>query len=461
MNTAVVLAAGKGTRLRSATPKVLHTVAGRSLLEWVLEALRPLQLDRIVVVVGHEADQVTVHAQSLAVPGLTCVTQHQQLGTGHAVRVALESGALDEARQVMVVAGDVPAVTTASLRRGMQQRGDAAAAVLTTRLPDPSGYGRIVRDGESIAAIIEHRDATPEQLDIDEINTGLFTFDAAALRDALARINRDNAQGEEYLTDTVALLADEGGVIGLPVDADEVGGVNDRVQLAHVEVLLRQRILEGLMRDGVRVVDPGATYVDAAVVVEPDAILLPGVMLHGDTHIGAGATIGPHSRLTDTRVETDATVAYTVAVDAQIGPRAQVGPYTHLRAGTVLHADSKAGGFVETKNAVIGEGSKVPHLSYVGDADLGRNVNFGAGAITVNYDGFSKFQTTIGDGAFVGSDTMLVAPIEIGEGAYVGAGSTVTTDVPADALAFERGQRRTIDGWAARRRDRHEQGDQP
>ncbi len=461
MNTAVVLAAGKGTRLRSATPKVLHTVAGRSLLEWVLEALRPLQLDRIVVVVGHEADQVTVHAQSLAVPGLTCVTQHQQLGTGHAVRVALESGALDEARQVMVVAGDVPAVTTASLRRGMQQRGDAAAAVLTTRLPDPSGYGRIVRDGESIAAIIEHGDATPEQLDIDEVNTGLFTFDAGALRDALARINRDNAQGEEYLTDTVALLADEAGVIGVPVDADEVGGVNDRVQLAHVEVLLRQRILEGLMRDGVRVVDPGATYVDAAVVVEPDAILLPGVMLHGDTHIGAGATIGPHSRLTDTRVETDATVAYTVAVDAQIGPRAQVGPYTHLRAGTVLHADSKAGGFVETKNAVIGEGSKVPHLSYVGDADLGRNVNFGAGAITVNYDGFSKFQTTIGDGAFVGSDTMLVAPIEIGEGAYVGAGSTVTTDVPADALAFERGQRRTIDGWAARRRDRHEQGDQP
>lgn len=461
MNTAVVLAAGKGTRLRSATPKVLHTVAGRSLLEWVLEALRPLQLDRIVVVVGHEADQVTAHAQSLAVPGLTCVTQHQQLGTGHAVRVALESGALDEARQVMVVAGDVPAVTTASLRRGMQQRGDAAAAVLTTRLPDPSGYGRILRDGESVAAIIEHGDATPEQLDIDEINTGLFTFDAAALRDALARINRDNAQGEEYLTDTVALLADEAGVIGVPVDADEVGGVNDRVQLAHVEVLLRQRILEGLMRDGVRVVDPGATYVDAAVVVEPDAILLPGVMLHGDTHIGAGATIGPHSRLTDTRVETDATVAYTVAVDAQIGPRAQVGPYTHLRAGTVLHADSKAGGFVETKNAVIGEGSKVPHLSYVGDADLGRNVNFGAGAITVNYDGFSKFQTTIGDGAFVGSDTMLVAPIEIGEGAYVGAGSTVTTDVPADALAFERGQRRTIDGWAARRRDRHEQGEQP
>lgn len=461
MNTAVVLAAGKGTRLRSATPKVLHTVAGRSLLEWVLEALRPLQLDRIVVVVGHEADQVTAHAQSLAVPGLTCVTQHQQLGTGHAVRVALESGALDEARQVMVVAGDVPAVTTASLRRGMQQRGDAAAAVLTTRLPDPSGYGRILRDGESVAAIIEHGDATPEQLDIDEVNTGLFTFDAAALRDALARINRDNAQGEEYLTDTVALLADEAGVIGVPVDADEVGGVNDRVQLAHVEVLLRQRILEGLMRDGVRVVDPGATYVDAAVVVEPDAILLPGVMLHGDTHIGAGATIGPHSRLTDTRVETDATVAYTVAVDAQIGPRAQVGPYTHLRAGTVLHADSKAGGFVETKNAVIGEGSKVPHLSYVGDADLGRNVNFGAGAITVNYDGFSKFQTTIGDGAFVGSDTMLVAPIEIGEGAYVGAGSTVTTDVPADALAFERGQRRTIDGWAARRRDRHEQGEQP
>lgn len=460
MNAAVVLAAGKGTRLRSSTPKVLHTAAGRTLLGWVLEALRPLQLDRIVVVVGHEADQVSDHAFGLAVPGLTCVTQEQQLGTGHAVRIALESGSLDGAEQIMVLAGDVPAITADTLRNAIQHRRDAAALVLTTRLPDPSGYGRIVRDGNRITAVVEHRDASPEQQAIDEVNTGLFTFDAAALNDALGRITRDNAQGEEYLTDTVALLArsdEQRGVVGLLVDRDQVGGVNDHVQLAQVERVLRQRILQRLMHDGVRVIDPQATYVDAGVTVQPDATLLPGVMLHGDTHVAAGAIVGPHSRLTDTRVETDATVTYTVATQARIGPRATVGPYTHLRAGTVLHADSKAGGFVETKNAVIGEGSKVPHLSYVGDAELGRGVNFGAGAITVNYDGFTKSTTTIGDGAFVGSDTMLVAPIDIGPGAYVGAGSTVTTDVPADALAFERGQRRTIDGWAARRRRRHDQ----
>ncbi|WP_370323711.1 bifunctional UDP-N-acetylglucosamine diphosphorylase/glucosamine-1-phosphate N-acetyltransferase GlmU [Euzebya sp.] len=460
MNAAVVLAAGKGTRLRSATPKVLHPAAGRPLLGWVLEAQHPLGLARVVVVVGHGGDDVRGYVDGLGMPGGRCVPQAEQRGTGHAVRTALDAGALDDATEVLVLAGDVPAVTPASLEALRAARGDVPAAVMTTRLADPTGYGRILTDGDRITAIVEERDATDAQRGVDRVNTGLFAFDATALRGALGRLTTDNAQGEEYLTDTVALLAAEGGVTGVDVPADEVAGVNDRAQLAAVEATLRRRILDGLMVAGVRVVDPAATYVDAEVEVAADATLLPGTMLHGRTRVAAGAVVGPHSRLTDVVVEADATVTYTVAVEARVGPRATVGPYTHLRAGTVLEAGAKAGGFVEMKKAHIGEGSKVPHLSYVGDAEVGRGVNVGAGVVTVNYDGFTKSVTTIGDGAFVGSDTMLVAPIEVGPGAYVGAGSVITTDVPADALALERGERRTIEGWAARKRERHRKGDQ-
>ncbi|MGI9015846.1 MAG: bifunctional UDP-N-acetylglucosamine diphosphorylase/glucosamine-1-phosphate N-acetyltransferase GlmU [Euzebya sp.] len=455
MNAAVVLAAGKGTRLRSSVPKVLHRVAGRPLLGWVLEALRPLDCDAVVVVVGHGGQEVAAYADTLGITGLTCVTQAQQLGTGHAVRVALESGHLATAGEVLVVAGDVPALTTDSLRRLSAERGSASAAVLTTRLQDPRGYGRIIRVGERITGIVEQADADESQLAIDEVNTGLFAFDATSLARALGQITTDNAQGEEYLTDTVALLAAQDTVRGVEVDGDDVRGVNDREQLAQVEQLLRGRILGQLMRDGVRIIDPDSTYVEVDVMVQPDACLLPGVLLHGHTRIAENATVGPYSQLTDTVVESGATVAFTVATQAHIGRDAAVGPYTHLRPGTVLHAGSKAGGFVEMKNAVIGEGSKVPHLSYVGDARLGQGVNFGAGSITVNYDGFDKFTTTIADGAFIGSDSMLVAPVDIGAGAFVGAGSTITTDVPADALAVERAERRTIEGWAARKRDRH------
>ncbi|HUG84136.1 MAG TPA: bifunctional UDP-N-acetylglucosamine diphosphorylase/glucosamine-1-phosphate N-acetyltransferase GlmU [Euzebya sp.] len=457
MTAAVVLAAGKGTRLRSTTPKVLHEAAGRPLLGWVLHALAEVDVTRIVVVVGHGGEAVRAYVQSLGLPGLSCVTQAEQRGTGHAVRVALEAGALDDTDQVVVLPGDVPAVSGDTVRRLVQGRGAAAAAVLTTRLPDPSGYGRIVRDADGhVTAIVEDADADESQRAILEVNAGLFAFRREDLQRALSAVTTDNAQGEEYLTDTVALLTAAGGVEGITAPPEEVGGVNDRAQLAQVEALLRQRILTDLMRDGVRITDPASTYVDAGVTVEPDATLLPGVMLHGSTTIAAGSVIGPHSRLADTVVEEDATVTFTVATGARIGPRATVGPYTHLRAGTVLKAGSKAGGFVEMKKAVIGEGSKVPHLSYIGDAEIGRDVNIGAGVITVNYDGYDKFTTTIGDSAFIGSDTMLVAPIEVGPGAFVGAGSTITTDVPADALAVERAERRTVEGWAARRRQRHD-----
>jgi bifunctional UDP-N-acetylglucosamine pyrophosphorylase / glucosamine-1-phosphate N-acetyltransferase len=460
MRAAVVLAAGRGTRLRSDTPKVLHRAAGRTLLRWVLEAIRPLDLDRVVVVVGHGGDLVAAEAAAADLPGLSTVVQAEQRGTGHAVRCALGDDALDGVDEVLVLAGDVPALPTASVEALLEQRAGHAAAVLTTRLPDPTGYGRVVRDVATgvVAAIVEHADADAATRAVDEVNTGTYVFDAAALREALGRLAADNAQGEEYLTDVVAdLVAGGRGVRAVEVGPEEVLGVNDRSQLAEVEAVLRRRVLDRLMREGVRVVDPGATYVDADVVVEPDATLLPGTMLHGATTVGAGAVIGPWSRLTDTVVHRGATVAATVADRAEVGEDAAVGPWTHLRAGTALGPRTKAGSFVEMKQAVVGEGSKVPHLSYVGDAEVGRGANLGAGVVTVNYDGFTKSTTTIGDGAFVGSDVMLVAPLTVGAGAVVGAGSTITTDVPPDALAIERAERRTIDGWAARRRARHEE----
>ena len=457
---AVILAAGKGTRLRSSRAKVLHRLAGRTLLGWVIEALRPLDLDRVVVVVGHQADAVAAEAEACGVDDLVTVVQEPQNGTGHAVRVALEAGALDGLDEVLVLPGDVPAITTETLRRLRADRDGAAASVLTTRLADPTGYGRIIRaDDGAITAIVEHRDASDAQRAIDEVNTALFAFDRDALVGALGTLTTDNDQGEEYLTDTVEALANDRVVRGTLADPDEVGGINDQVQLAAVERLLRLRLLDGHMRSGVRIIDPETTYVDATVVLEPDATVLPGTMLEGACSIAAGAVVGPHSRLRDTTVDAGATVTFTVATDAVIGPDATVGPYTHLRPGTVLGPKTKAGGFVEMKKAVIGRGSKVPHLSYVGDARIGEGVNLGAGTVTVNYDGYNKHTTTIGDGAFVGSDSMLVAPIEIGPGAFVGAGSTITTDVPADALVVERAQPRVIEGWAARRRARHDSED--
>lgn len=453
---AVVLAAGKGTRLRSSRPKVLHTVAGRSLLGWALAALEPLGLDRVVVVVGHEAGAVATEAEAIGPKGLVTVVQEPQNGTGHAVRVAAEAGALDDLEEVLVLPGDVPALSAESLMALRDARGDAPAAVLTTHLADPTGYGRIVRDGDGrVSAIVEHRDATAEQRTIDEVNTAVFAFARADLVQALGRLGTDNAQGEEYLTDTVAMLAP---VAAHQAPAEDVAGVNDLAQLAEVEAVLRRRILTAHMAAGVRIVDPATTYVDADVLLDPDTTLLPGTMLEGATSVARGAVVGPHCRLRDTEVGQDATVTFTVATDTIIGPRATVGPYTHLRPGTVLGPDTKAGGFVEIKKAVVGEGSKVPHLSYVGDATIGRKVNLGAGTVTVNYDGYNKHHTTIHDHAFVGSDSMLVAPIEVGEGAYVGAGSTVTTDVPADALVVERAKARTIDGWAARHRARNTPG---
>jgi bifunctional UDP-N-acetylglucosamine pyrophosphorylase/glucosamine-1-phosphate N-acetyltransferase len=424
----VVLAAGEGTRMRSATPKVLHSICGRTLIEHVLDAVAPLDAARTVVVVGHGRDLVTA-----ALPdGVTAVVQEEQRGTGHAVRVALDA-VPDAEGTVVVLYGDMPLLPASTLQRLVAEH-DGGATVLTARFAEPFGYGRIVRDDDGyVAAIVEERDATDEQRAIDEVNGGVYVFDAASLRDALSRLSTDNAQGEEYLTDVVALIGRAKPVVGLE---EELAGVNDRAQLADVGDVLRHRILTSLMRSGVTVVDPSTTWVDATVTVEPDATIEPFTRLRGTTRVETGAVVGPHAEV----------------VDAVVGAGATVGPFAYLRPGTVLGPRSKAGSYVEIKASTIGAGTKVPHLSYVGDATIGERSNIGAATVVVNYDGVAKHKTVIGDDVRIGSDTMLVAPVEIGDGAYTAAGSVITKNVPPGALGVGRAYQRNVEGWVARRR---------
>lgn len=454
----VVLAAGLGTRFHSDQAKVMHRIGGRTLLRHVLEALRPLGLPQVVVVVGHQWEEVAAEAASAGLPGLTTVVQEQQLGTGHAAAQALR--ALDAAVEgVLILPGDTPLLTAATLERLLESGHRTSGALLIAEFDDPSGYGRILRDEAGrVLGVVEEVDATESQRGLREANAGMYLFERTRLAGALERLAPANAQGELYLTDVVGILMEDGRDLrAVTTAAEEVSGVNDRVQLAAAGAVLRHRTLERLMRGGVTVVDPAATYVDVDVSVGRDSVLLPGCLLEGQTRIGERVTLGPYSRLIDAEVQDGATVAQSVVIGASVGPEASVGPFTYLRPGTRLERGAKAGGFVEMKNATIGEGSKVPHLSYVGDARLGRDVNFSAGAITCNYDGFIKHETVIEDGAFVGSDNMLVAPVRIGRGAFTAAGSVITKDVPDDALALERGEQRTIEGWAARKRERWQQ----
>lgn len=455
----VVLAAGEGTRMRSRTPKVLHTIADRCLVEHVVAAVRPLEPHHLVVVVGHGREAVAT-LLAAADPRLRCVVQDEQNGTGHAVRVALEALTADVGEidgTVVVVPGDAPLLRPETLRRlltGHAQR-SAAATLLTAELPDPTGYGRVIRDESgAVRAIVEQRDASPEQLAVAEVGVSVYAFDAAPLRAALRRLTTDNAQHEEYLTDVVGLLvADAAGVGALRAeDWRETLGVNDRVQLAEAGRLLNERIVERWMRSGVTVVDPRTTWLGADVTLEPDVVLHPNTQLHGRTTIARGAEIGPDSTLTDTRVAEDAVVRKATCDRAQIGPQAEVGPYTHLRPGTTLGRGVRVGAFVEMKSAAVGDGSKVPHLSYVGDATIGERSNVGAATVFVNYDGERKHHTTVGDDVRIGSDTMLVAPVEVGHGAYTAAGSVITVDIPPGALAVARARQRNIEGWVARRR---------
>jgi bifunctional UDP-N-acetylglucosamine pyrophosphorylase / glucosamine-1-phosphate N-acetyltransferase len=441
--------------MKSSTAKVLHGFAGRSLLGHVLAAAEPLAAERTIVVVGHSRDEVTAHLAEIA-PAARAVVQEQQHGTGHAVRVALDAVPAGAAGSVVVVAADAPLLqveTLAGLVAAHRESG-AAATLLTSVVADPTGYGRVIRAADcTVARVVEHKDASPEELAVAEVSALVYAFDHAALRDALSRLTTDNAQGEEYLPDAVAVLVADGRKIGaVSVDESETAGVNDRVQLAAAHRTYNARLLEQHMRAGVTVVDPATTWVDASVVLEPDVTLLPSVDLHGATQIATGAVVGPQVTLTDTVVGARARLDRTVATSAQIGADVTIGPFAYLRPGTVLADSVHIGTYVEVKNSEIGTATKVPHLSYVGDATIGEHTNIGAATVFVNYDGVAKHRSVVGDHARTGADNMFVAPVHIGDGAYTAAGAVITADVPPGALGRSSARQQNVAGWVAQRR---------
>ncbi len=449
--TAVVMAAGQGTRMRSKLPKVLHPVCGRPMVHWPVLAARAAGAASVVVVGGADG------ALEGALPeGVALVVQPVADGTGGAVRAA--AAHLDPALPVVVLSGDVPLVSREVLGElvAAHVAGGAAATMVTTRLEDPSGYGRVVRDTTGgVLRVVETKEggeATARELAIREVNTGIFCFDAGPLTRALAGLRSDNSQGEYYLPDTLPALR----ALGLPVAAhpvDDPGlvlGVNDRVQLARVQAVAQRRILVRLMREGVTLVDPGTTTVDAGVEVGPDTTIEPGCSLRGASRVGSGCTIGPQTTLLDTVLGDDVRVPHSYATGAVAEDGVSVGPFAYLRPGTVLRAGAKVGTFVEVKNSDVGAGAKVPHLSYLGDADVGPGTNLGAATITANYDGRRKHRTRIGAGVRTAVDTTLVAPVSVGDGALTGAGSVITEDVPPGALGIARARQRNVEDYAAR-----------
>ncbi len=458
--------------MRSATPKVLHPIGGRSLIGHMLATGRAVDPEHLVVVVRHERDAVAAEVTAVD-PDAVIADQDEIPGTGRAVQcglqglhVATHSRALadgvatdseDLQGTVVVLLGDVPLLRPQTIENLLtaHERSANAVTVLTADVPDATGYGRIVRDeGNNVTGIVEHKDASDAERHITEINSGIFAFDAAVLRAGLDAAGTDNSQGEVYLTDVLAFAHDAGHNVGAVTlaDAIEVEGVNDRSQLATLGAELNRRICRDWMLAGVTIVDPASTWIDVEVDLEQDVTLLPGTQLHGHTQVLTGATVGPDTTLTDVQVGERATVIRTHASDSQIGEGASVGPFAYLRPGTVLGKNGKVGTFVEIKKSEIGEGSKVPHLSYIGDTTIGKGANVGAASVTVNYDGVNKNRTTIGDNARTGADNMFVAPVNVGDGAYTGAGTVVRRDVPAGALGVNEGKQRNIDRWVIKSR---------
>jgi bifunctional UDP-N-acetylglucosamine pyrophosphorylase / glucosamine-1-phosphate N-acetyltransferase len=429
---AVVLAAGKGTRMKSNRAKVLHTLCGVPMVNYVIEAIKPLLPEKLLVVVGHQAELV----EAVLPDDADTVLQREQLGTGDAVRVALE--ALDgEEGVLLVVNGDGPLISERTLEELVERHRSAGvgATVLMAELEDPRGLGRVVEDA-GVVRIVEERDATEDERGIGLVNLGLYAFDLSEIRDAIGQVASENSHGELYLTDVLEIIGRRSRAVTYQLkNIEEANLVNDRSQLARAEEILRRRILDAHMREGVTVRDPVSTHIEASVEIGRDTVILPGTFLRGTTKIGSDCVIGPSSDLLDTVVCDGARVEHSVGRGAEVGEGAAVGPYAFLRPGTVLGPDAKVGAYCEVKNTRVGRGSKVPHLSYVGDAEIGEDANLGAGTITANYDGVNKNRTTIGDGVFTGVNTNLIAPVTIGDGAYLGAGSVVNKDIPPGKLA--------------------------
>jgi bifunctional UDP-N-acetylglucosamine pyrophosphorylase/glucosamine-1-phosphate N-acetyltransferase len=450
---AVVLAAGKGKRLKSDTQKVLHPVCGRPALWWVLQNAKAARPSRIVIVVHHGADEVREAVGSWGItPKPVLVEQGTPLGTGHAVLAAEK--AVGRAREVLVLGGDFDPIEPAHVRELLRvhRRTKSAASILTADVDEPGGYARIVRDGTRLLRIVEGFDAPPELKKLHEVSLLVFAFRREDLFRALPLVGRENSQKEYYLNEVFGVLMDEGErVSAIEVDTGGAMGINSRGGLAQTARVVRERINARHMANGVTIVDPATTYVDADVRIGRDTVIHPMTFLSGSTRVGSGCEIGPSTRVVDSRIGDGAVVQFSVVRGARIGSGALVGPYAHLRAGTVLRAGARAGAFVEIKASELAEGAKVPHLAYVGDASIGRGANVGAGTVTVNYDGYRKHRTVVGDDARVGSDTMLVAPVKLGKGAVTGAGSVITKDVPAGALGVERSEQRTIRGYRRRK----------
>ncbi|WP_040224497.1 bifunctional UDP-N-acetylglucosamine diphosphorylase/glucosamine-1-phosphate N-acetyltransferase GlmU [Bhargavaea cecembensis] len=444
---AVVLAAGQGTRMKSKKYKVLHPVCGKPMVSHVIDHIQSLGADRIVTIVGFGAELVEEEVGDRS----EFVLQEKQLGTGHAVQQAEELiGDLDGT--TIVVCGDTPLITPETMAALVAHHNGtgAKATILTAYAEDPTGYGRVIRDESGhVLRIVEQKDATDAQKQVKEINTGTYCFDNRTLFETLRKVGNDNAQGEYYLPDVFGILQQEGDTIAAyaTLDFDETLGVNDRVVLAEAERVMRKRIAEHHMRNGVSIIDPAATYISADAEIGQDTVLLPGTVIEGKTIIGEDCTIGPDSQITESVVADRAVIRQSVVVASKIGEDAAVGPFAHIRPDTELGSSVKVGNFVEVKKSVIGDGSKVSHLSYIGDADLGERVNMGCGTITVNYDGVNKYRTTVEDDAFVGCNSNLVAPVKVGKGAYVAAGSTVTKNVPEDALAIARSRQENKEGY--------------
>ncbi len=451
----VVLAAGEGTRMKSATPKVLHEIAGLPLIGHVLSTAHSLQAEHVVAVLRHERERIENYVKAFY-PNTTIAIQDEIPGTGRAVEAALEQLPKDFVGDVAVLSGDVPLLDVSSIEqlleihRGNQNSGTLISAIMA----DPKGYGRIVRSRENFVAIVEQKDASEEQLGINEVNAGVYIFDAAHLKTALARVTLENAQKEKYLTDVAALMLEQGQNVSAHPISDNwlVAGINDRAQLAEVATELNSRIVRAWQLAGVTVQEPASTWIDVTVQLARDVTLLPSTRLHGFTSVGEGSVIGPDTTLTDVEIGENVTISRTQGSASKIETGASVGPFAYLRPGTQLGADGKIGTFVETKNAKIGPGAKVPHLSYVGDAEIGEGSNIGAGTIFANYDGVSKHRTVIGSHAKTGSGNVFVAPIVIGDGAYTAAGSTIRRDVEPGALALNTTPQKNLAGWVLDKR---------
>lgn len=452
ITTAVILAAGQGTRMKSKLPKVLHPVGGKPMVQWVIDQLGTAGISEKIAVLGHGSEQVAAALDGQC----QFVKQQQQLGTGHAVMQAAEALPAD-GQLVLVICGDTPLLTANSLEQLIKQHQDQGNAVtlMTAKTQDPFGYGRIIRQAEGITAIVEQKDASVEQQNIQEINTGTYCFDQRFLLESLPQLTTNNAQQEYYLTDLISIAVAKGLMVNgyLLDDFSESLGINNRVQLAQAEKILRERKARELMLEGVTLLDPEHTYIEASVLVGPDTVIFPGVILQGNTIIGTNNLIGTGTRIKDSTIGDENEIQNTVITESIVGNRCKVGPYAYLRPGAVLADQVKIGDFVEVKKSQIGEGSKIPHLSYIGDSTVGRGVNIGCGTITCNYDGVHKHQTNIEDHAFIGSNTNLVAPVTIEQGSFIGAGSTITKNVPSYSLALTRAELQIRENWVKKKQE--------